>query len=132
MGKEEAIKLLQATRMMLLGKDNQPVSDLYDALDMAITALEQEPCEDEIEVLKKRSYLEGFHEANKLFHKEPCEDAISRQAVIDLATKGVLISNGNYDSVCKAINELPSVQPSRKECRTLDEFIEDMRERSEE
>ena len=43
MTKEEAIKLLQATRMMLLGKDNQPISDLYDALEMAISALEQDP-----------------------------------------------------------------------------------------
>lgn len=37
------------------------------------------------------------------------EDCISRQAVLDLAKKGVLVSNGNYESVCKAINELPSV-----------------------
>ena len=38
-------------------------------------------------------------------------DAISRQDVLDLAKKGVLVSNGNYKSVCKAINELPSVNP---------------------
>lgn len=37
--RKEAIKLLQSAKMMLLGKDNQPVSDLYDALDMAIDAL---------------------------------------------------------------------------------------------
>ena len=43
--------------------------------------------------------------------KEPCEDCISREAVLDLAKKGVLISNGNYESVCKAINDLPSVTP---------------------
>ena len=40
MTREEAIRLIQAARMMLLGKDNQPVSDLYKALDMAIAALE--------------------------------------------------------------------------------------------
>ena len=40
-----------------------------------------------------------------------CEDCISREAVLDLAKKGVLISNGNYESVCKAINDLPSVMP---------------------
>lgn len=39
------------------------------------------------------------------------EDLISRQAVLDLAKKGILVSNGNYKSVCKAINELPSVTP---------------------
>ncbi len=42
--------------------------------------------------------------------QEPCDNAISRQAVLDLAKKGVLVSNGNYKSVCKAINELPPVK----------------------
>lgn len=37
------------------------------------------------------------------------KEAIYRQDVLDLAKKGVLVSNGNYESVCKAINELPSV-----------------------
>lgn len=45
----------------------------------------------------------------KALDQEPCEDAISRQDVLDLAKKGVLVSNRNYESVCKAINELPSV-----------------------
>lgn len=45
----------------------------------------------------------------KYVEQEPCDDAISRQAVLDLAKKGVLVSNGNYESVCKAINDLPSV-----------------------
>lgn len=44
---------------------------------------------------------------------DPCGNAISRQAVLDLAKKGVLVSNGNYKSVCKAINELPSVNPTK-------------------
>lgn len=39
------------------------------------------------------------------------KEAIYRQDVLDLAKKGVLISNGSYKSVCKAINELPSVNP---------------------
>lgn len=43
-----------------------------------------------------------------------CEDAISRQAVLALAEKGTLVSNGNYKSVSKAINELPSVTPKPK------------------
>lgn len=34
-----------------------------EALDMAINALST------IETIKERSYLEGFHEANKLYHK---------------------------------------------------------------
>ena len=50
----------------------------------------------------------------KALEQKPCDDCISRQAVLDLAKKGVLISNGNYESVCKAINELPSVNPQPK------------------
>ena len=47
----------------------------------------------------------------KALEQEPCDNAVSRQDVLDLAKKGVLVSNGNYKSVCKAINELPSVNP---------------------
>lgn len=39
------------------------------------------------------------------------EETIRRQDVLDLAKKGVLISNGSYASVCKAINEIPSAEP---------------------
>ena len=46
---------------------------------------------------------------------QPCDDCISRKSVLELAKKGVLISNGSYESVCKAINELPPVTPSIKE-----------------
>lgn len=41
MTREEAVKLLQAMRLMLMDGANQPISDLYYALDMAIEALEQ-------------------------------------------------------------------------------------------
>ena len=48
MTREEAVKLLQATRLMLMDGANQPISDLYYALDMAIEALEQtEPSDSE-------------------------------------------------------------------------------------
>lgn len=43
MTKEEAKILLQATRLMMLGKDNQPISDLYYALEKGIEALEEKP-----------------------------------------------------------------------------------------
>ena len=48
MTREEAVKILQATRLMLMDGANQPISDLYYALDMAIEALEQtEPSNSE-------------------------------------------------------------------------------------
>ena len=48
MTRDEAVKMLQATRLMLTDGANQPISDLYYALDMAIEALEQtEPTNSE-------------------------------------------------------------------------------------
>ena len=41
MKREESIRLLKAASLMLLGKDNQPVSDLYYALLDAVDALEK-------------------------------------------------------------------------------------------
>ncbi len=41
MTKQEAMRLLEAARLMLLGKDGHPISDLYDALSIAIEALER-------------------------------------------------------------------------------------------
>lgn len=38
-------------------------------------------------------------------------DLIHRQDVIDLATQGILVSNGNYKSVVNAIESLPSARP---------------------
>ena len=52
---------------------------------------------------------------------ESCGDCIRRQAVLDLAESGKLVSNGNYKSVCDAINGLPSVEQERNqpECGEL-------------
>ena len=92
--------------------------------DEIIKALEQEPSNDMVsrrvfeQVMWERdiaiSQLKelGYGFGEKI---EPCKDAIRRQAVLDLAKKGVLVSNGNYKSVCKAINELPSVTPTCEE-----------------
>ena len=37
----DATRLLKATQLMLLGKDNQPISDLYYALQMALDLIEE-------------------------------------------------------------------------------------------
>ena len=42
MKREESIRHLKAASLMLLGKDNQPVSDLYYAMLDAIEALEEQ------------------------------------------------------------------------------------------
>ena len=38
---DEATRLLKATQLMLLGKDNQPISDLYYALQIAVDSIEE-------------------------------------------------------------------------------------------
>lgn len=38
---EESIRLLKAAQLMLLGKDNQPISDLYYALQDGVDAIEK-------------------------------------------------------------------------------------------
>lgn len=55
--------------------------------------------------------VEALEMAINAVKAEPCEDSISRQAVLDLAKKGVLVSNDSYKSVCRVINDLPSVNP---------------------
>lgn len=53
------------------------------------------------------------------------KETIYRQDVLDLAKKGVLISNGSYESVCKAINEIPSVNPQPCEDAISIQAVED-------
>lgn len=55
------------------------------------------------------------------------KETIYRQDVLDLAKKGVLISNGSYKSVCKAINELPPVNPQEPKTGTWEEDIDNSR-----
>lgn len=66
--------------------------------------IDRRVCDDELN--------EALDMAIKALDQEPCDNAVSRQDVLDLAKKGVLISNGSYKSVCKAINELPPVNPT--------------------
>ena len=78
MTREEAIEILQLIR---LGK--HITND--EALSMAISALEQEPC-----------------------------DAISREAVLQAVSEGCFELRGVYGRCEELINSLPSVQPSRR------------------
>ena len=49
---------------------------------------------------------------DKLLEQEPCDDAISRQAVINsIANTNFWLSSDNWDEIMKAINAIPSVKP---------------------
>lgn len=48
---EESLRHLKAAQLMLLGKDNQPISDLYYALQDGVDALEEKVRNQNIKVI---------------------------------------------------------------------------------
>ena len=71
MTREEAAKILQATRLMLMDGANQPISDLYYALDMAIEALKQMVVKTELNCSEKLNNCETCR--FELYCPEMCE-----------------------------------------------------------
>ena len=112
MTREEAITLINSAKLMLINPtDNEPISDLYTALDMAIKALSQEPtigqlfsCE-EVEELRSKIW--------KQVEQEPCDDAISRDMALekmaDYVASGYADSAEDFEEYSRIICELPSV-----------------------
>ena len=77
MNPEESLRHLNAAQLMLLGKDNQPISDLYYALQAGIDAIEE---------LEKDSksviYLCKYHkEGHECKHTSRIEDALNFEEV---------------------------------------------------
>ena len=102
MTREEAIEELKILKEGYWDDDGYGhKTEQYDntmlALDMAINALEQE---QDMTI----AYLMGKYE-----DKEPCEDAISRQAVLSLW--GLRLSD---KEIYMAIHDMPSITPSRR------------------
>ena len=73
-----------------------------------------------IETLNDREIREDYWLSGGLKEEEAAKivseakqkrELVRRADVLELAEKGVLISNGNYKSVCSAINEIPAVNP---------------------
>lgn len=128
MTNKEAIEYNKNLRMyMKLSDRNQSCKFLeenYIALDMAIKALEQQPCEDWHDVPSDEMTLEQARQAVKDLRKkladhleqEPCEDTISRQVAIDALSHmmdtdgfrdGWAVSRANVDCMLRS---LPSAQ----------------------
>jgi hypothetical protein len=166
MTREEAIKELQESHDMMRSYDiDSSESRLMTALNMAIKALEQEPCIQEKQANADKIdavYIDGFKagysqarfdleqepkycdrnicikneyngiscdECEVTKSQEPCEDAISRQAAIDLVSTMYLgnDSNSSYRvdgdtgdtlvgkfQVMDGLSDLPSVTPQPK------------------
>lgn len=80
MTREEAILLMKSSKLALVNpKTNEPISDLYYALDMAIKALEQEypsECREIREDERRKTIAEfrdAFNKTLKILNEEPCE-----------------------------------------------------------
>ena len=134
MTREEAIKELEILKEDYwdddgYGHETRQYNDTMLSLDMAIKALEQEPCEDWHDVPSDEMTLEQARQAVKDLRKfvmdnhilpklQSCSDAISRHAVIDALShmcsedkNGVTVSRVNVNSMLRA---LPPVTPQPK------------------
>ena len=131
MTREEAIKRLKSDIYKYSDfTENPNENEFWTAFDMAIKALEQEPCEDDIHTEREQAYMKGYEDASKKYRTEPCEDVtdtnvgdlISRQAAIDALAKFVpyaicdelteSYTNGLMDAY-NLVCQLPSVTPER-------------------
>ena len=83
-----------------------------EALRMAISALEQEPiCIGKIEYDEDKLKEIVNDAVLTIQNQEPCEDAISREAVIKALVEWYGCEPNDLDIFKTMINELPSVQP---------------------
>ena len=133
MTREEAIKGLKNVSKMFTGY--KPNEEMFA---MAIKALEQKPCEDWYDVPSNEMTLEQARQAVKDLRKklaeyleqQPCEDCISRQAVLKVLKnnryrfnisqegncEGKVLWSENLikDDACNEIEQLSSVTPKEK------------------
>lgn len=111
MTSEEAITLMKSAQLMLVNpKTNEPISDLYEAFDMAIKALEQEPiyyppCQDCH--AKVNEIVRAYNNVKSL------DDAISRQEAIHCVTETELY-NETFAEAKMRIAELKPVLPKHE------------------
>lgn len=82
--------------------ENPNENEFWMAFDMAIKALEQEPTDD-------ATLKDIFCMGCEYKEQEPCEDCISRQAVIDACDQSI-----NLFEAVDRIKELPPVTPQPK------------------
>lgn len=117
MDREQAIKIIKDCKEKSFKRTLYTLDEYYEAVDMAIKALEQEP--DAIHNEREQAYMKGYEDASKRFRTEPCEDAISRQAAIDAieTTKAAMATDGEiYVAKINAemnIQQLPSVSTEK-------------------
>lgn len=142
MTRKEAIARIQEHRLIHKNKEPRAIH-ISEALDMAIKALEQEPsrefedyenckeCRKDWTKCGTCSVMMQWLKDNK---QEPCEDCISKKAVLDKINEICFSreqeavdfrvsqgSNGQRDLIINFIENLPSVQ-SKPKTEVLDEI----------
>lgn len=140
---EEAIKMLEYIKHVGNGESEYKNDAQAIAIDMAIKALEKEPCITMRDLSDKE--LKHFAEEMKkvrpqVIEQEPCDDCISREAAIDAiykkhiggkdAIKNASINDLYADGLAEAVDavwELPSVTSQPKmgrwiRCDILQEY----------
>lgn len=95
MTREEVIEIIKG---MQTDNFNHEPEEIVEALDMALKALEQEPCNN----CEYKEWLKGEIE------QEPCEDCISREKALNLFTW-----TNTKEDIWNGLKELSSVQPMR-------------------
>lgn len=89
---------------------------------MSIAALKAEPFDPlKLDGMLEDAYEHGYVQARHDFETQPCEDAVSRNAVISLA-KDIVI--GDYRHRCidpQSVMELPPVTPKQRTGKWIDD-----------
>jgi len=121
MTREDAIKILKECRERKLKYTFYTLDEYQAATDIAIEALEQEP--DAIHNEREQAYMKGYEDASKRYRTEPCEDAISRQEVlniIEFEDKWLVDAKSHntnttiaFDSMISKVQALPSVSTEK-------------------
>ena len=82
---------------------------------------------------KEQAYMQGYEDACKKYRKEPCEDAISRQDVLDYIDKmpSELTADGRRMIRRRTLEEyisdtLPSVNPQKLKTDVLDKIRDEI------
>ena len=112
---EESIKMLQSMKY----EDDVECSENI-ALDMAIKALEQQPCDNDCEHCEWVTCPK-----DEALEQQPCEDCVSREAVLKILNDNYrkwFITDKGFIECVGDIKDLPSVTPQNQWHKVEDEL----------
>ena len=114
MTRDEAIRRMECCRNFLANNYSDMGEPNITAFNMAISALEQEPCDDDRQKVITRAFTEGYMKGVKYTEEEYCEDTISREAVIEDVMKCTDMNEDTLDVLIEKTEQLPPVTPSSR------------------